>query len=114
MSKYIEGDIVCGKVTGIEDYGIFLSFDDGSSGLVHISEISSDFVNDISDYARIGDEMSVKVLSVEDENHYKLSIKALLSSSKNNIDTRIKETKNGFETLRVKLNEWVQEFDSKN
>lgn len=114
MSKYTEGDIVSGKVTGIEDYGIFLSFDDGSSGLVHISEISSNFVKDINDYAMIGDEITVKILSVEDDNHYKLSIKALSSSTKKNVDTHIKETTNGFETLRTKLEEWVQDFDSKN
>lgn len=114
MSKYFDGDTVCGKVTGIEEYGIFLSFDDGSSGLVHISEISDNFVKDINDYAKIGDDITVKVLSVEDDNHYKLSIKALCSLEKNNMDKYIKETSNGFETLRTKLDEWVNEFDLKN
>lgn len=114
MSKYIEGDTVCGKVTGIEDYGIFLSFEDGSSGLVHISEISDNFVKDINDYAKIGDDITVKVLSVEDDNHYKLSIKALCPSEEINTDGYIKETSKGFETLKTKLGEWVSEFDLKN
>ena len=112
MAKYLEGDIVCGKVTGIEDYGIFLSFEDGSSGLVHISEISSDFVKNINDYATIGDEINVKVLSYEHDDHYKLSIKALNSFKKNS--KYITETNSGFTNLKVQLCEWVNDFDLKN
>jgi len=114
MTKYTNGEIVSGKVTGIEDYGIFLSFDDGSSGLIHISEISDDFVKDINDYAKIGDYISVKVLSVDSNSHYKLSIKALSSNLNKNKHCHINETPSGFETLKVKLDEWVRDFDSKN
>ncbi len=114
MVKYIDGDIVKGKVTGIENYGIFLSFDDGSSGLVHISEISDGFVKNVNEYANIGDYISVKVLSVESDSHYKLSIKALSSKLNKNKHCHINETTSGFENLRIKLNEWVRDFDSKN
>ena len=112
MNKYNEGDIVEGKVTGIENYGIFLSFDDGSSGLVHISEISDDFVKDVNSFAKIGDTITVKILDMQDASHYKLSIKEL-SEKKHNRDNSIKETSSGFNTLKNKLNEWVDDFYKK-
>ena len=114
MSKFNEGDIIEGKVTGIESYGIFLSFDDGSSGLVHISEVSNDFVKDLKDYAKIGDTLSVKVLDMQDSEHYKLSLKALHDESDKKDSRLIRETKTGFDTLKIKLNDWVNEFDTKN
>ena len=51
--EYNIGDIVKGKVTGIENYGIFIVFDDGGSGLIHISEISTDLiiVSSLSNFA---------------------------------------------------------------
>ena len=50
MSKYECGKIVTGCVTGVENYGIFVSLDEYYSGLIHISEISTKFVKDINDY----------------------------------------------------------------
>ena len=44
MTKYERDKTVIGCVTGIESYGIFVSLDDNYTGLIHISEISSDFV----------------------------------------------------------------------
>ena len=104
---YHEGDIVKGVVTGVEDYGIFLSFDDNKSGLVHISEISDSFVKNVSDYAKINDEITVKVLSVDEDGHYKLSIKDLEGPKNGN--HRIIETDKGFDTLREKLPGWIEE-----
>ena len=49
MSKYEVGKIVIGCVTGVENYGIFVSLDEYYSGLIHISEISTKFVKDIND-----------------------------------------------------------------
>ena len=67
MGIYKAGDIVEGIVTGINDYGFFVSFDDGYSGLVHISEISNGFVKDITNYVCLNDKISVEVISVEDD-----------------------------------------------
>lgn len=107
MEKFIEGDIIEGIVTGVEDYGLFVSFGDHSSGLVHISEISDYFVKDVSDYAKVGDTIVAKVLSVDHVGHYKLSIKELTSS--NGEKHKIKETKSGFQTLKANLNNWIAE-----
>lgn len=102
------GDVVTGKVTGIEEYGIFVSFEDKSSGLVHISEVSDDFVRDINSYASINSLLTTKVIGVESINHYRLSLKALNANNKKNFH-KIEETSKGFTTLASVLNEWVDE-----
>ena len=48
--KIEEKDIVEGIVTSIKKYGVFLSFEGGYAGLLHISEISSNFVNNIESF----------------------------------------------------------------
>ena len=62
MTKIKEGEIVEGLVTGIEQYGIFVSLDEYYSGLIHISEISDGFVKDVNNYVNIGETIKVKVL----------------------------------------------------
>lgn len=108
LKKYNEGDCVIGVVTGIEKYGIFLVFDDNSSGLVHISEISNDFVKNVHDYASIGDKLSVKVIGCDSNGHYKLSLKDNPSSFKNGYEM-IKETSSGFSNLSYNLDKWILE-----
>ena len=72
---YKIGDIVSGKVTGIEDYGIFLLIDDKTVGLIHISEISDYFVKNVNDYAKIDDEIKAEVIEIDEEkNQLKLII----------------------------------------
>ncbi len=108
MSKYIKDNVVTGYVTGIEPYGIFISLDDYYTGLIHISEISSDFVRDVADYAVIGEKIKVKVIDVNDKNHHvKLSIKDI--NYKSSDRAKINETTHGFDTLQNKLPYWIQE-----
>ena len=48
INQYKVGMTVYGKITGIKPYGAFVSFDDGVSGLIHISELSNGFVRNVS------------------------------------------------------------------
>ena len=78
MSKYEEGKIVVGCVTGIENYGIFVSLNEYYSGLIHISEITDGFVSNINYFVKIGETIKVRVLEVDDDSfQVKLSIKNL-------------------------------------
>ena len=70
-----------GKVTGITKFGVFVELEKGTTGLVHISEIASSYVNDINDFVKIGDEVKVKVLSV-DGNKISLSMKRAVEQEK--------------------------------
>ena len=56
------GKILKGKITEITHFGAFVELEGGSSALVHISEISNDYVKDINDHVKVGDEVEVKVL----------------------------------------------------
>ena len=69
------GSIVAGRVTGITKFGAFVALEGGKSGLVHISEVSGSFVNDIHDFLTEGQEVQVKILSVSPEGKINLSIK---------------------------------------
>ena len=58
MSNFKVNDEVTGIVTGIESYGIFVNVDE-YSGLIHISEISENFVRNVGDFAIVGDKIKV-------------------------------------------------------
>ncbi len=70
------GDVLEGKVTGIVDFGIFVSLGK-LEGLVHISEISWDKVEKVSDYAKVGDKVKVQVIGIEGDK-ISLSMKRLV------------------------------------
>lgn len=69
------GEIYTGKVTGITKFGAFVSFENGQTGMVHISEVSTVFVNEIKDFVQEGQEVKVKVLGITDEGKVSLSMK---------------------------------------
>ena len=51
------GSIVKGVVDGVTKFGVFVNFGDGESGLVHISELSYDYITDINEFFKKGDEV---------------------------------------------------------
>lgn len=65
--QYKVGDVLTGKVTGIQPYGAFVALDEQTQGLVHISEITYGFVKDVSHFLKVGDEITVKILEIESE-----------------------------------------------
>lgn len=69
------GNIVEGTVTGITKFGAFVALPGDITGLVHISEVSQDFVKDIHTVLSVGDSVKVKVLKSDDEKKISLSIK---------------------------------------
>ncbi len=110
MSKYKVGEIVTGCVTGIEKYGVFVSLDEYYSGLIHISEISNDFVRNIHDYVKIGETIKAKIIEENPkEHHVKLSIKDIDYRINRKYSNKINETSMGFSTLKSQLNRWVSE-----
>ena len=108
MTKYKKGEIIKGCVSGIEKYGAFVTLDEYYSGLIHISEISEGFVNNIYNYVNVGDTIYVKVLDVDDDNfQVKLSIKNI-DYKDNKHRGKIKESKLGFTPLDEKLSYWIK------
>lgn len=78
------GNILEGKITGITDFGAFVDLPDGKSGMVHISEVASTYVNKITDYLKEGQTVKVKVLSIGDNGKISLSIKKAMDNNGRN------------------------------
>lgn len=108
MADYKTGSIVKGQVTGIEKYGAFVNIDSNYTGLVHISEVSNDFVKDIHDLLEVGEYIYCQILEVDEENEQlKLSIKNINYKSHNK--SKIKESRLGFLPLKNHLNRWISD-----
>ena len=75
MEELAVGSIVEGKVSGITKFGAFVSLPEGRSGLVHISEISYTYVNDVKDHLQEGQTVKVKIIGVDENGRINLSIK---------------------------------------
>ena len=86
------------------------SLDNYYSGLIHISEISDNFVRNINDYVNIGETIRVKILAIDEDNHHlKLSIKNIDYRMTKRRKIKIQETPSGFNTLKTYLNVWIEE-----
>jgi len=75
IKKYKIGDILEGEITGVVDFGLFINLGD-IEGLVHISEVSWDRVENLRDLYKVGQKVKVKIISIEN-NRISLSIKRL-------------------------------------
>lgn len=131
--KFEVGRELTGKVTGIQSYGAFVALDENTQGLVHISEITHGYVKDVSEHLAVGDEVNVKVLSVDDKaGKISLSIKAtqeapeIIEESarpKKERKPRPQATKqqqqldtanaSGFNTLKDKLEDWIKQSSNR-
>ena len=112
--KYQVGQLVVGKVYNVKPYALFMSFEDGVSGLLHISEISDSFVRDIEKYGSIGDEIKVKILSIDKENGFlrvsykQVPLEEMFSNHTNQRKTPV-VSEEEFNPLKEKLDSWIKE-----
>ena len=113
--KYQIGDLIIGKITSVKPYALFLSFEGGSSGLLHISELSDSYIRDIEKYGSIGDEIKVKVISIDDANGFlRVSYKKVpeeerYSTHVNEARIYLEESEKDFSELEKKLPIWIEE-----
>ena len=70
------GDVIKGVVTGVVDFGVFVNVD-GIEGLIHISEISWERVNNPADYVKVGETIEAKIIAIDKE-RLSLSMKQLV------------------------------------
>ena len=72
------GTVLEGKVTGVKKFGAVVSLPDGKSGMVHISEVSNEFIQDLSTVLTEGQDVKVKVINIGEDGKIALSIKRTL------------------------------------
>jgi len=76
------GTIIEGKVTGVTPFGAFVSFGNGKTGLVHISEIALEYVKNINDHVKENDTVKAKILSIDENGKISLSIKQAILAAR--------------------------------
>ena len=72
-NKFEIGSIVEGTVTDIKPFGAFVALDERTKGLVHVSQISNNFIDNINEHISVGDKVKVKIISI-DEASRKISL----------------------------------------
>ncbi len=72
------GNVFEGRVTGVKPFGAFVALPEGRVGMVHISEVSNEYVQDINTVLHDGDTVKVQVIQVAPDGKIALSIKRLL------------------------------------
>ena len=77
MSVLKEGAVVQGEVITTKPFGAFVKLESGETGLVHISQISTKYVEKVEDELQVGAKVKAKVLSIDPSGKISLSIKAL-------------------------------------
>ncbi len=125
------GSIQEGKVTGIMNFGAFVSLQGGKSGLVHISEIANTFVKDVHDYLQVGQMIKVKVIDINEQGKINLSVKRAVEDEKLEAEKKAATQQAELNKLRIpevgevaaptgdlsfeeKLKKFMQASDSKN
>ena len=87
ISKYKVGSIVAGTITALTDFGVFLSFGENLEGLIHISELAWQRIDDPSDLFKVGDKIKAEIISIEGSKIF-LSAKKLLTDPWREVDKK--------------------------
>lgn len=102
------GSIIEGKVSRVMPFGVFVAFADNKIGLVHISEASTSYIENINDFFKVGDPVRAKVIKIDDNGKISLSVKA--AEKKKEKKNFTKEKNNG--PVRPADIDWGRKNDS--
>ena len=76
--KFKVGDVVAGEVINITDFGLFVQLQEGVEGLIHVSELSLEKIENPRDFAKVGDKITAEIISIDPaERKIRLSVKSL-------------------------------------
>ncbi len=103
------GAVLEGRVTGVTTFGAFVDLGGRQSGLVHISEISSSYVENVNDCVKKGDIVRVKVLGIDERGRISLSMKRAEPEKEKKL---IKEREKSEKRIRPDDFEWNVSNDS--
>jgi len=107
-----EGDVVEGRITGIQPYGIFIRLNDECSGLIHTTELEK-FENDVSKrFFKIGQILKVKVIRIKPGGKQAV-LRIHRVTGKKRMGASQFETASGFTNLKKQLAIWVSKQDVK-
>lgn len=107
------GDKITGTITGIKPYGAFVALDNGTTGLIHISEIKTGYIENIYQLLKVGEKVLVQVVDF-DEFTQKASLSLrTLEEEKHHLHRRHRFSNShfniGFQPLADNLPKWTKE-----
>lgn len=120
--KYKIGMVINGQITGVQPYGAFVALDEQTQGLIHISECHHGYVEDIQKYLKVGQQVKVMIIDIDEYNQkISLSMRCLESEfwvkDKDKIRTQYQHKKywtnrhvqEGFKPIKENLKGWTKE-----
>lgn len=117
--KYKAGEIVKGRINAIVEYGAFIVLEDDTVGLLHISEISDDYIKNVSDVYQVNDIIKVKIAQIKD-GRLILSTKDFNKNKRrtkyrnyNRAKLSVFETNKGFKSLKEMLPHWIADYEKR-
>lgn len=113
--NYKIGQVIKGKITGIQPYGAFVSLDDQTQGLIHVSEIQAGYTKNIHQYLNVGETVKVQIIDIDEYTEkISLSLRTLMDHPappplhrKRYFTNRNKHI--GFRSLAEKMPIWTKE-----
>ncbi len=90
LKKYKKGDTVEGEITGVVDFGAFMRFGENLEGLIHISELDWQIIENPADIVKIGDKIKAKIIDIADGRVF-LSLKALKKDPWKEVEKKYKK-----------------------
>ncbi|MBP5580542.1 MAG: S1 RNA-binding domain-containing protein, partial [Ruminococcus sp.] len=92
MSKYSVGDVVKATIVSITSFGAFAQIIDGVDGLIHISQIADQKVENVKDVLNVGDEVDVKIIDIDEESkRISISMRALIENAEDEAEEEAEE-----------------------
>jgi len=114
--QYKIGDIIEGKISGVQRYGAFVDLDEKNQGLIHVSEIQDDYIKNIWQTLHANQKIRVQVINIDEySKKISLSIRSLSGEHKEVKEKTRKRyfTNNrrdiGFSSIEKELDNWVEE-----
>src|SRR5690606_26679071 len=104
------GSKLHGKVTGITNFGAFVELPEGSTGLVHISEVADKYVKDINEHLKVGDEVEVKVINVNDG---KIGLSIKKAKENHNKQSNRENPKRRSESFEAKMSRFLKDSEDR-
>ncbi len=111
-NQYQVNNVVLAKVSEVKPYAAFLIFENGTKGMIHISEISDTYIKDIEKFLSKGDEVKVLILQIDEKDNFiRASYKRVPENEKFSTHSNIKKPlisdEDEFKTLKDNLPTWI-------
>jgi len=112
--KFKEGDVVEGRITGVQSYGIFLKLTDECSGLIHATELEKLEMENPNRFYKIGQPLKVKILRIKPGGKQAVLRIQRSNGNRRRVGAKNFETESGFTRIKKELDKWVREAKDKN